>query len=408
MDRLNNRDGVVCFVTNNSFVEQFAFDGMRKHMLQDFTRVYHLHLEGNVRQNPKLAGTAYNVFGIQVGVGITIAIRSAKHTDRKLLFHRVDKALRREAKCDLLASFGSLAGVPWQELTPDGRNTWLVPDHAAEFAGFIPVGKAAVKGSTKKPTGTIFKTYSVGVKTNRDDVVYDFDRAKLATRVTEFIDHYNAEVDRYKRAAGEEVVDQFVRYTNVKWSRDLKLDMVRGNYAAYSPDKIRTCLYRPYCKLELFFDRILNEEVYALPRYFPDAASEAENQVITVSDVAFRAPVFSALIARGVVDLHLCASVDAHQCFPFYVYAEDGTRVENVTDWALKQFRTHYKDKKLTKWDLFHYVYGLLHHPGYRTKFADNLKRDLPRVPFAPDFRAFAAAGKELAELHLNYEALDP
>jgi predicted helicase len=106
--------------------------------------------------------------------------------------------------------------------------------------------------------------------------------------------------------------------------------------------------------------------------------------------------------------MHLCAAVDAHQCFPFYLYNEDGAnRRENVTDWALEQFRTHYKNKKISKWDIFYYVYGLLHHPGYREKFADNLKRELPRIPLAPDFAAFSTAGKELARLHLEYESLN-
>jgi predicted helicase len=129
----------------------------------------------------------------------------------------------------------------------------------------------------------------------------------------------------------------------------------------------------------------------------------------SLSDVGYRANAFSILIANHVPDLHLCASVDGHQCFPFYVYDQDGmNRRENITDWSLNQFRTHYADDTITKWDVFYYVYGLLHHPGYRTKFADNLKRDLPRIPFAPDFRAFAAAGKELARLHLDYEQLAP
>ena len=118
---------------------------------------------------------------------------------------------------------------------------------------------------------------------------------------------------------------------------------------------------------------------------------------------------FSVLVVANVVDLHLAATLDGHQCFPFYVYNEDGTnRRENITDWALDQFRTHYQDKKIGKWDIFHYVYGVLHHPGYREKFADNLKRELPRIPFAPDFRAFAKAGEKLARLHLDYETLEP
>jgi predicted helicase len=145
-----------------------------------------------------------------------------------------------------------------------------------------------------------------------------------------------------------------------------------------------------------------------LPPNLP-LSDHGENRAIVVSDLGYRANTFSALMSDRLADLHLVRSVDAHQCFPFYVYDEDGTnRRENITDWALKQFRTHAGDKKLTKWDVFHYVYALLHHPGYRAKFADNLKKSLPRVPLAPDVKAFVAAGKALADLHVGYEGLEP
>jgi len=128
-----------------------------------------------------------------------------------------------------------------------------------------------------------------------------------------------------------------------------------------------------------------------------------------MSDIGYRAFGFGVLMTNCITDLHLCASSDAHQCFPFYVYDEDGTnRRENITDWALGRFRERYDDPAVTKWDIFHYVYGVLHHPGYREKFADNLKRDLPRVPFMGDFRAVSEAGRRLADLHVGYETVEP
>ena len=409
VDRLGQRDGIVCFVSNNSFVDQVAFDGMRKHLLQDFTKIYHVHLEGNVRQNPKLAGTIYNVFGIQVGVGITVAVRSRKHFHQPIRFARVDKVLRKEAKLEWLGKAMSIAGMEWQELNPDINHTWLVPDNAAEFAEFVPIGIRAKKSTAKFKSRSIFRSYSVGLKSNRDEVVTDFDVQSLSARVKAFIEGYNAEVDRYKRTGNNEDPDTFVQYDSLKWSRDLKLDLIRGNYAKFDPASIRNYLYRPFCKLHLYFDSILNEEVYVFPHFYPEAASEKENVVLVISDIAYRADSFSAIASRTIVDLHLCASMDAHQCFPFYVYDTDGSnRRENITDWSLKEFRKQYDDKKITKWDIFYYVYGVLHHPGYRTKFADNLKKSLPRIPYAPDFRAFAKAGKELADLHLDYEKLEP
>jgi predicted helicase len=376
--------------------------------LQDFTRIYHVHLEGNVRHNPTLAGTTYNVFGIQVGVGITVAVRSHKHRGRRVLFHRVDKTLRREHKLNWLAQHGDVGGVKWEKLTPDDRNLWLVPENGTEFAALLPIGSKAGKAADDEEAETLFKTYGRGVATCRDAIVYDFHRRALVERVERFADDYNSEVDRYRRAGGKKDVDAFVRYDRVKWSRDLKADLRRGKYAEFSEAKIRNCLYRPFCKRNLFFDRILNEEVYVFPAIFPSVASEPENVVIGVTDLGSEKP-FMAMVARSLCDLHLVGPGAGTQCFPFYVYDEDGThRRENITDWALKKFREHYGKRKIAKWDIFYYVYGLLHHAGYRERFAENLKRELPRIPLAPDFAAFAAAGKELARLHLEYETLEP
>ena len=209
VDRLNGRDGIVCFVSNNSFVEQIAFDGMRKHLLQDFTRVYHLHLEGNVRHNPKLAGTTYNVFGIQVGVGITVAVRASQHRGHRLLFHRVEKTLRREQKLAWLAEHGKLGGVKWQRLKPDARNTWLVPANGGEYSPVTAVGRQDAE-SLGRTGEAIFARFSGGVKTNRDDMVYGFDRADLRSASSALIEAYNGEVDRYKRSRQRQKVDDFV------------------------------------------------------------------------------------------------------------------------------------------------------------------------------------------------------
>lgn len=273
----------------------------------------------------------------------------------------------------------------------------------------MSLGNKESKAAKNLNPETVFKTYGRGIATCRDDVVYDFARSILSQRVSKFVEDYNGEVDRLRRSKRNVPIDDFVNYQTIKWSRDLKQDLERGNYAEFQEKKLRECQYRPFCKRNLFFDRILNEEVYVFPHIFPTLESEKENRVVVTSDLGYRAKTFSTLFSGCLVDLHLCATLDAHQCFPFYVYDEDGSnRRENITDWALEQFREHYGDKKISKWDIFYYVYGILHHPGYREKFADNLKRELPRIPFAPDFAAFATAGKELARLHLDYEKLEP
>jgi predicted helicase len=384
-DRLDGRDGIVCFVSNNSFVDQIAFDGMRKHLMQDFTHVDHIDLHGNVRKNPKLSGTTHNVFGIQVGVGITVAVRCSG--EKRLRYHRVAEFWRKEEKLAWL----NKSALKWQELRPSSGQ-WLIAQHATEFAALLPITD-------------IFGLHSVAVKTNRDEVVYGFDRDLLAERVTRFIDEYNSEVDRYRRSDRGDV-DDFVRYDRIKWSRDLKLDLKRGNYAAFAPESIRSALYRPFTKQSLFFDRVLNEEVYKNPAFFPSGG--ICNHVIAVTDIGSEKP-FMCLAATDLCDLHLVGAGAQGQTFPFYTYSPDGAdRRENITDAALEKFRNHYHDPAIAKWDIFHYIYAVLHHPAYREKFADNLKRELPRIPFAPDFAAFTAAGRELARLHVDYEKLEP
>jgi len=407
--RLDNRDGIVCFITNNSFIENVAFDGMRKHLLNDFTSIYHVDLHGNVRQNPKLSGTTHNVFGIQVGVGITVAVKSRKHKKPSLFYNRVEEYWRKEEKYLWLQDNVSIKDVKWRNLKPDKRYTWLVPEHAELFESFIPIGTKEGKKLKDDEPETLFKNYGRGVATCRDSIVYGFDKGMLIERVKRFTENYNSEVDRYKRATEEEKknIDEFVKYDKIKWSRDLKLDLNRGNYAEFSLCKFRGSLYRPFTKRYLFFDRILNEEVYQFPSIYPNPNTEKENVVLIVPSLGSIQVAF--FISKYIVDLNFFAGSTPVQCFPFYVYDEDGSnRRENITDWALAEFRDTYSDYHIAKWDIFYYVYGILHHPAYRETFGDNLKRDLPRIPFAPDFRPFSKAGRELAELHLKYEESEP
>ncbi|MCY4019400.1 MAG: N-6 DNA methylase [Chloroflexi bacterium] len=456
VDRLEDRPGIVCFVSNNSFVDQYAFDGMRKHLLQDFDRVYHLDLHGNVRQNPKISGTSHNVFGIQVGVGITVAVRSQEIKDHKLLYHRLPEFWRKENKLDYLADNApppSLwgrgpggGGIDWQRLVPNTKHTWRRTDTEDEFASYLAIGSKEAKRTKRDQAETIFKTYSGGVKTNRDVYVYDFQFDALAKRMRRFVDDYNSQVDKYKRQNPKPNIDDFVDYRIVSWSRNLKLDLKRGNYSIYSRDKIRCSLYRPFAKRHLYLDRILNEEVYQQPIFFPNEQSEAENRLMCVASVGIEKPFYSILV-NTIPNLSFVGFGGGCQTFPFYTYDQDGSnRRENITDWALDQFRDHYNDPAITKWDIFYYVYGLLHHPGYRQRYALDLKRNLPRIPFAPTrtsenvgatyqvarksesqseatksppiamggdleggggFWPFSQAGRQLADLHLNYESVD-
>lgn len=407
-DRLDDRDGIVCFITNNKFVHGIAFDGMRKHLLEGFTRVYHLDLGGDVRD--KQIGDAGNVFGIRVGVGITIAIKSRQHSDHRLFYCRVPEGLRGEQKLALLAeaTAAPLDSIPWEELTPDAKHTWLVPDNADEYATYLPMGSKDAKADRTGAEETLFDLFSLGVATNRDSHVYGFERAEVEKRVETFIEIYNAAVDKMKRLGSridpQTLID--VSDTRIKWTRQLKMSLTKAEYSDFSMAHLRTGIYRPFTKRHLYFDDFWIEERYQQPRFLPTPASEHENRAICVAGPGNRMA-FGVLAAAQIPSLDL--AFEKTQCFPFYVYDEDGgNRKENIPDAALARFRTHYGDDSISKWDIFHYVYALLHHPGYRERYAGNLKRELPRIPLAPAFRAFAEAGQQLAALHVGYESVTP
>lgn len=405
VDRLAGKPGIVCYVSNNKFVD--TLDGMQKHLLQDFTRIYHIDLHGDVNKDRTLSGTQHNVFGIKVGVGITVAVREdgARDDDHSLYYHRVPERWSRMQKLAWLAELGDISNVPWQVLPPD---TWLQLETEDEFKSLVPLGTKETKGAqqlTSADADAIFKSYTVGVLTARDDVAYDFSRQTLEQRMEKFVEDYNGEVDRYKRAQKKQKkkidVDSFVHVDLLKWTHNLKQALGAGHYAAVESSKFRRSLYRPFCKKWLFFDRLLNERVYLTPSLFPNRDAELENIVIcctTHTQMPFTCMVTNCLPNEAVGGRN-------GQCFGFYTYSDDGhVRSENITDWALTKFREHYNAAGITKWDIFHYVYAMLHHPLYREYFAQNLRNEIPRAPLAQEFYKCANIGRQLKELHLTYE----
>jgi len=405
VDRLQGRDGIVCFVSNNSFVDQIAFDGMRKNLLQDFTQIYHLDLHGNVRKNPKLSGTTHNVFGIQVGVGITIAIRSSNHSERKVFYYRVPEFWRKTEKLSLLRQAQNLNAIEWLELQPDEKNTWLTEGLHPEFATYLPTGTRDAKAVRSDiQVKTIFRIYSQGVQTSRDNWVYDFNADRLKTKSGSMIETYNAELSRWVRTDSPKDIDNFVLVdeTKIKWSSRLKECLVQRKEAKFSRQAIRNALYRPFTRQFLYFDNVMIHRQGLFPIIFPSLSNESENIVIWLK-VGSEWPMF-ALATNMIPDL---LPQGGSQCFPYYTYTEDGSnRRENITDWALAQFQEKY-GPEVTKWDIFHYVYALLHHPQYRERYAENLKRDLPHIPLLQNKEAFLTCiriGRQLMELHLKYE----
>ncbi len=404
------KEGVVAFVTNNGFLDGTAFDGMRKHLTADFDAIYILDLSGNVRKNPKLSGTTHNVFGIQVGVSINLFVkRNTPRTSLKtaeIFYARVDEFWRKEEKYRYLDSKQHYQNISWQQITPDGRYTWLTEGLHPEFDTFLPMGNKIAKASDTNEVKTLFKTYSVGVVTARDAWVYNFNQNALTENLTQMMEYYNGQVFQWERRSNRDInVNDFIDTddTKIKWTRSLKSKLKTGTMAEFSTENVRASLYRPFTKSHLYFHRMMNECVYVFPSIFPTPDTETENRVICFSGTGSNKPL--QVMTAAMIPSH--DFLEKTQCFPFYTYDEDGTnRQENITDWALAQFRTHYGDDTITKWDIFHYNYAVLHHPDYREKYQANLKRDLPHIPFAQDFWGFANAGAQLADLHVNYESV--
>jgi predicted helicase len=327
----------------------------------------------------------------------------------RIFYARVDEHARKEDKYKFLDDAGSVSGVEWQELQPDAKDNWLTLERQDEFESFISIGNKDTKEG--RGVSAIFEDYSRGVETTRDDWVYNFNKVTLATNVETFIETYNEQVIKWRsKKRDKKEVDNFVLDDDkrIKWSRQLKQRLIASNEFEFGSDDFKESLYRPYTKTWLYF----NSDLVYLPgvflKVFSTLESEKENLVILVAGAGADHQTF--LIANRSVDVKCGISGNsATQCFPFYTYNEYGTnRRENITDWALAQFRTQYQSQSISKLDIFHYVYALLHHPTYRTTYAANLKRELPRLPFVnspADFRAFVTAGQRLADLHVNYEA---
>lgn len=412
-DRIGS-EGVIAFVSNNSFLDKQAFDGMRKHLSRDFTQIYHLDLKGDARTagEPRRREGG-NVFddAIRVGVGISLLVRSTKgKSPAQMSLYSVADYADSETKRECLSSLGSTQAVPWAAAYPDKKWNWTTAAGSEDsYQSLLPLVT-----NPNRETG-VFDLISNGVKTNRDNWARNYGVGVLTDRIQRSIQFYNSEIDRWRRAGRPKEIDDFVMYdeTNISWSRDLKKDLERERYAEYSPAKIRESLYRPYTRDWLFFDRIFNEEVYAFPRIFPVSSEETENRALCIGGYGRRD--FATLCTNRIPDVNLYG--DPQRSVPFYTYAKDGTaRRDNITDWALEQFRSHYSGSSITRWDIFHYVYAVLHHPEYRERYAANLRRELPRIPFVSAnsassavkdlevFRSFTKIGKRLAEIHVHYE----
>ena len=277
--------------------------------------------------------------------------------------------------------------IPFDHITPDQKSNWInLTDN--DFDSLLPLIDKDVKAGRSQEA--VFQLFSRGVATQRDEWVYDFSKEALIEQIKYLVEVYQ---DRLEKGVKREL--------DIKWDADLERYLERGIRKEFEAEKIISGVYRPFVKVKLYFDSHFNGRTYQLPNIFPDF--EHQNLAIWIKS-GTEMPFFSL----GIQHTPDVMSMGGSQCLPLYRYDKDGSRIDNITDWGLTQFQTQYNDRTITKQDIFHYTYAVLHHPAYRTKYELNLKREFPRLPFYADFHQWATWGKALMDLHLNYEAIAP
>ncbi|MDQ9833244.1 type ISP restriction/modification enzyme [Acinetobacter soli] len=438
-DRVHD-NGIIGFVTGNGFIDKSAMDGLRACLAQEFSTLYIINLKGDIRKNmlsKGRAGEGENIFGSgsMTGIAISILVKNlAKPNKGEIYYSQVENNLKREEKLSFLGSLSIFDNEEiskfFTKINPDIHNDWI-NKRDNSFNNFIDIG------NKKSLSNVIFNNFSLGVATNRDAWVFNFSINKLKSSVYNTISFYNSELKRFEEFSNTNKLGTnfdigiFVKNdsSKISWSRALKNDLLKSKKKNIFSEKFYHALYRPFVKQNMYFDRSLNEMVYQMPKLFPE--NSLGNVAINVSGIGARSG-FSCLIINNVCSLD---TIEKGQCFPLYLYEEviqeksigsgdlfdeslDLTvtetkyeRKDGISDEGLQHFQTAYPNEQITKEDIFYYTYGLLHSEEYRARYADNLTKELPRIPCvkkAEDFWAFSKGGRDLAHWHLNYETVEP
>lgn len=420
-DRINQIEdgGIVAFISNGAWIDSNSGEGFRKCLQDEYTSVYVFNLRGNQRTSGELSrkeGGKIFGSGSRTPITITLLVKNpAKKRKANIYYHDIGDYLTREQKLKIIHDFHSIQNMVWDEIVPNEKNDWINLRDGL-FDSNIIIGD---KKETKK---AYFSIFSSGDITHRDAWCYASSKVELAERMQETIRFYNEEQKKNSKCKTlSEVMDMVsADDTKIKWDQKLYEHVLKGVEEKYNSDLIRRAVYRPYFKQWLYYDTSFNWSQYQLPKLYPE--KDSINQLICLCGVG-SSKGFSVLMVSGIPDLQTMFN---GQCFPLYWYEEnknkqrslfdeesneDYIRRDGITDWILKEVRTRYGAKNITKEMIFYYVYGLLHSKDYRERFAADLKKSLPRIPIVDDvedFMEFYKAGKDLADLHLNYETVDP
>ena len=422
--------GIVAFVTNGGFIDANAFDGFRKALATEFHAVYCYNLRGDARtsgeQRQKEGGGIFDV-GSRAGVAILLLVKKpGASTGAKIYYHDIGDCLARELKLDILTK-SSLTSTEWRLIAPDQHGDWIRQRNDA-FKALRPLASEG-RDVNDGRLAPVFIKKSLGLNTGRDAWCYNSSAIEVKANIQRSIEYYNATVDsfiatcpkgsaRERFALATDFVGNATTDIPFHWSRESLRDLANGQHFTLDNVGFRIGAYRPFFKQNVYFNRELVKLMGQLLEMYPD--SDADNLSLCITGTGISAP-FNALMTNTIADDGLTGHA---VCLPRYRYIpaqaltrkpnDNGPkleRVSNINPNALTQFRQCYDDATITEDDLFYYTYGVLHSPQWRAAFADDLGKSPARIPMAPslsDFRAFAEAGRQLADLHVNYESVQP
>lgn len=407
--------GVLGFVVNGGFIDSKSADGFRKCVAKEFSHLYVLNLRGNQRTSGEVSkkeGGKIFDSGSRATVAIVFFVKDNSVSDNTIDYYDIGDYLKREAKLNWLAGFENLESVPFKEITPNAKGDWINQRNDA-FEKLIPLKR----DKTLKIFDTIFDLNSNGVVSGRDPWVYNFSPKILTQSVQTCIDTYNADLKRFnevfreafkQRTKGVKKADLYKHLndreittdkTKIAWVQNLKTQLIKGKKLDdFSQEKISVSLYRPFNKQWLYWDKTWNNRQYQLPKIFPDQG--ARNVVINTG--VGNGKDFSALVSDFISDYSL---ISPNQAYPLYYYDDLGNRHYAISGYALNLFRRHYQDDSIVEEEIFYYIYAVFHHKGYLEKYKNSLAKEAPHIALSEDFKELSVLGKELAELHLNYES---
>ncbi|WP_425250566.1 type ISP restriction/modification enzyme [Helicobacter pylori] len=402
--------GVVGFVVNGSFIDSKSADGFRKCVAKEFAHLYVLNLRGNARtsgEERKKQGDGIFDSGSRATIAIVFFVKDKSAPNHTIFYYEVGDYLKREAKLNLLANFENLESVPFKEITPNDKGDWINQREDA-FDKLIPL-----KRDKKLQNDSIFDINSGGVVSGRDPWVYNFSPNALMQSVQTCIDTYNADLKRFnevfreafkQRTKGVKKADLYKHLndkeittdkTKIAWVRNLKTQLIKGKKLDdFSQEKISVSLYRPFNKQYFYYERELAYSSYSMKKIFPDKS--VHNVVINTTTRNF-----CSLIGDAIPDTHFIGDANA---YPLYYYDDLGNRYNAISGYALNLFRRHYQDDSIVEEEIFYYIYAIFHHKGYLEKYKNSLAKEAPRIALSEDFKELSILGKQLAELHLNYE----